>query len=169
MTENVKLVFEVENLDNASPATVSRCGIVYVSDTDLYWEPLIDSWLIKRQESRINANTDEKAIVQGLVKKYISDPDLFLHMLKNWFSVIELSNVIRITNFLQLFTALLDPHVSNGENVSADLYEKYFLYTMMWSIGGVYEQEEREKFHKFLESLKAPLPKISSQKMAVDH
>ena len=48
MTENVKLVFEVENLDNASPATVSRCGIVYVSDTDLYWEPLIDSWLIKR-------------------------------------------------------------------------------------------------------------------------
>ena len=90
-------------------------------------------------------------------------------MLKNWFSVIELSNVIRITNFLQLFTALLDPHVSNGENVSADLYEKYFLYTMIWSIGGVYEQEEREKFHKFLESLKAPLPKISSQKMAVDH
>ena len=63
MTENVKLVFEVENLDNASPATVSRCGIVYVSDTDLYWEPLIDSWLIKRSESRINANTDEKAIV----------------------------------------------------------------------------------------------------------
>lgn len=60
-------------------------------------------------------------------------------MLKNWFSVIELSNVIRITNFLQLFTALLDPHVKNGENVPADLYEKYFLYTMMWSIGGVYE------------------------------
>jgi dynein heavy chain len=30
MSENLKLVFEVENLNNASPATVSRCGIVYV-------------------------------------------------------------------------------------------------------------------------------------------
>ncbi len=35
MTENCKVVFEVENLNNASPATVSRCGQVYVSPTDL--------------------------------------------------------------------------------------------------------------------------------------
>jgi len=39
MTDNCKMTFEVGNLDNASPATVSRCGIVYVSETDLNWEP----------------------------------------------------------------------------------------------------------------------------------
>ena len=30
MTDNVKLMFEVETLVNASPATVSRCGMVYL-------------------------------------------------------------------------------------------------------------------------------------------
>jgi dynein heavy chain len=44
MTDNVKLVFEVENLRNASPATVSRCGIVYISEEELGWEPLIRNW-----------------------------------------------------------------------------------------------------------------------------
>jgi len=45
MTENCKLVFEVENLNNASPATVSRCGIVYVSASDLGYDPVIKSWV----------------------------------------------------------------------------------------------------------------------------
>jgi dynein heavy chain len=35
MIDNVKMTFEVETLVNASPATVSRAGIIYVSETDL--------------------------------------------------------------------------------------------------------------------------------------
>lgn len=45
MTENCKLVFEVENLNNASPATVSRCGQVYISATDLGYEAVLDGWI----------------------------------------------------------------------------------------------------------------------------
>ena len=45
MTDNVKLMFEVEDLRNASPATVSRAGIIFVSDSDLDWEPVLQSWL----------------------------------------------------------------------------------------------------------------------------
>jgi dynein heavy chain len=41
MTENVKLVFEVENLDNASPATVSRCGMVFLEMNNLTWWQII--------------------------------------------------------------------------------------------------------------------------------
>ena len=45
MTDNVKLMFEVENLNNASPATVSRAGVVYISDTDLDWIPVMEAFL----------------------------------------------------------------------------------------------------------------------------
>merc|ERR1719420_1101202 len=48
MTDNCKIVFEVENLRNASPATVSRAGIIFVSASDLGWEPLVATWLLRR-------------------------------------------------------------------------------------------------------------------------
>lgn len=46
MSEDCKITFEVENLNNASPATVSRCGIVYVSATDLGFKPIYESWIM---------------------------------------------------------------------------------------------------------------------------
>lgn len=46
----VSLLFEVENLAMASPATVSRCGMVYNDYVDLGWKPFVQSWLDKRHK-----------------------------------------------------------------------------------------------------------------------
>ena len=50
MTPHMKAMFEPENLANASPATVSRAGIIYVSDSELGWQPVVASWLQGRPE-----------------------------------------------------------------------------------------------------------------------
>ena len=73
MLDTTKMTFEVENLRNASPATVSRNGIVFVSDTDLYWEPLFTTWVADRGQR--NATTppcspEESTWITQLLTKY---------------------------------------------------------------------------------------------------
>ena len=48
--KKVSLLFEVEDLAVASPATVSRCGMVFNDWKDLGWQPFVTSWLSKKQE-----------------------------------------------------------------------------------------------------------------------
>ena len=44
LTPHMTMMFEVEDLSQASPATVSRCGMVYMEPVALGVTPIIDSW-----------------------------------------------------------------------------------------------------------------------------
>uniref|UniRef100_A0A803VTG4 Dynein axonemal heavy chain 1 n=1 Tax=Ficedula albicollis TaxID=59894 RepID=A0A803VTG4_FICAL len=45
MTEGMTMMFEVQDLAVASPATVSRCGMVYLEPSILGLEPFVQCWL----------------------------------------------------------------------------------------------------------------------------
>lgn len=47
LTENQTMMFEVADLAVASPATVSRCGMVYLEPGVLGLKPFINCWLRK--------------------------------------------------------------------------------------------------------------------------
>ena len=50
MPDQVSLLFEVEDLAVASPATVSRAGMVFNDYSDLGWNPFVESWLSKKTD-----------------------------------------------------------------------------------------------------------------------
>jgi dynein heavy chain len=69
---------------------------------------------------------------------------------------------------LNLLTALLQKYIQRSEAVDRASFDKLLTYCMAWAIGGLFEADGRERFHKYLESKNAPLPQIAPSKVSVE-
>ncbi len=57
----MRMLFEVQDLAVASPATVSRCGMVYIALEELGWRPAIQTWAQKTLPAAISQTAGEIA------------------------------------------------------------------------------------------------------------
>lgn len=70
MPNQVLLLFEVQDLAVASPATVSRAGMVYNDYKDLGWTPYMHSWLQKFQrQAEFVEEVSRLVLLQTLIEK----------------------------------------------------------------------------------------------------
>ena len=153
MTPNVKMMFEVETLVNASPATVSRAGIIYVSDTDLDWSPTVEGW-IRKQPS------NQQTTLRGLFTKYMgasnpTDPGHCIDWLnRNVSQVMTVSRVGVTTGLCDLFKGLTEGKGSIDIAIETETrMEKIFLYCLFWSVGGLLEADDRFKFDEYIRKI----------------
>jgi len=92
------LLFEVENLAVASPATVSRCGMVYTDYKDLGWQPFVDSWLDRRSDKQSVEH------LQRLFEKFV--PKVLEFKRRNCKEPIPTSELNSVSSLCILFEAL---------------------------------------------------------------
>jgi dynein heavy chain len=154
MTDNVKLMFEVEDLRNASPATVSRAGIIFVSESDLDWEPVLKSWL-RAKPAHLGPLFEQYFLTYvGSCSGPKNFGHLFTFLNKNCKQVMVTSRVGMVEGCCHLLDGLLSiADLSPNMATLAIEIERIFIYAITWSIGGLLEVEDRQRFTHYLVSL----------------
>eukprot|EP00741_Cyanophora_paradoxa_P002452 tig00000076_g2377.t1 len=154
LTPTMTMMFEVEDLAVASPATVSRCGMVYIEPKSLGVEPLFESWsaslppLAKGQAEHL----------RELFNNYVPDLLHFLRKhLKEPCPTVDTSLVQGLFNILNCFFAIFVAHAhakheDEGHKLPelAEVIDGIFIYALIWSIGGTTDRDGRAKFHAHL-------------------
>jgi dynein heavy chain len=158
LTDRMTMMFEVEDLAVASPATVSRCGMVYMEPGAIGNEPLVKSWLTTCPES-FKLVKNFLPTLEGLFKKYMHD--MLKFMRKNCHEpVFTVDNNLCQSLMRILDCYFADYHDSEAKKVTKEdvedleqSLEQYFVFALTWSIGATTNLEGREKFNQKLKTL----------------
>uniref|UniRef100_A0A287AF97 Dynein axonemal heavy chain 10 n=1 Tax=Sus scrofa TaxID=9823 RepID=A0A287AF97_PIG len=147
------LLFEVGDLQYASPATVSRCGMVFVDPKNLKYQPYWKKWVNQIQ------NKVEQGDLQRLFEKYVPYLiDMIVEGIVDGRQGEKLKTIVPQTdlNMVTQLTKMLDA-LLEGEIEDPDLLESYFLEALYCSLGASLLEDGRAKFDECIKRI-ASLP-----------
>ena len=150
----MRMLFEVEDLAEASPATVSRLGVVYLTPGDIGWRPFVLSWL-KRELGPESLNPE---LSQYLLTLFDSTVDAGLDFRRrNCKEPIVTTPCQQATSVCNLFLSLFARSGINKENEpnknTKELVKKLFAFSYVWGLGGSIRADDAEKFGDFCEEI----------------
>jgi dynein heavy chain len=174
------MMFEVEDLSQASPATVSRCGMVLLEPQQLGYLPLIQSYVNYLAKILLEKDSSHQKTVDKLknVLIYFSDLAMEFVRLNCKFPVPTGPNFL-VCNTLQIFDTFVREY--QGEEAKPiptnieDILMNAVVFSAIWGVGGQIEETSRPKFDKFLlelisgedvqERYKIDVPKVPPMKI----
>ncbi|XP_063895398.1 dynein axonemal heavy chain 1 [Helicoverpa armigera] len=154
LTDRQRMIFEVADLTVASPATVSRCGMVYLDAQVVGLPPLINAWI----KSNLPAIADpiRKSLVP-LISTYLYPAlELLRSKLTEIVGSIDSSLVIK---FLELLDYRLRPLTGKDDRpppaanflaLMPRLAPLWVVWAVIWSVGATCDHNGRAIFSDFI-------------------
>ncbi|KAF5292010.1 hypothetical protein FQA39_LY14127 [Lamprigera yunnana] len=155
MPEQVSLLFEVADLSVASPATVSRCGMVYNDYKDWGWTPYVGSW-IQKQEKRGNAYQE---IMKNNFNYYLNVILEFKRLrCKETVPTAELNLVMSLCRLLEVFATKENGVDPKKEESFEDMAKLWFLFCLIWSVCCTVDEDGRQLIDAYLREKEGIFP-----------
>ncbi|KAL7445854.1 hypothetical protein ACHAXM_010428 [Skeletonema potamos] len=126
LSPSMRMVFEINSLKNATPATVSRAGILYINEVDVGWRPLVETWVQGRE------NSTERNNLPSLFDRYI---EALVEMTRRGYKEVTSVRLInKVSTLIYLLEGML-PLVPEGK-MTPETIESIFTFSAMWAFGG---------------------------------
>ncbi|WAR07684.1 DYHG-like protein [Mya arenaria] len=152
LSDNINIIFETARLPEASPSTVSRCGILYIDKDVVGWKPIARAWLENRTPQEIHEK-DEQRVLQRAFQKTL-DP-VINFVLNDAKPRVRLSEVGMFKTCLGLLAAMLADNIEIGGELHI---ERLYLFCLIWTFGGLLDAHDRKVFSDLLKTLSTALP-----------
>jgi dynein heavy chain, axonemal len=155
LSEPMTMMFEPEDLAVASPATVSRCGMVYMEPTSLGYDVLLQSWLNKTPSL---LGEKFRGMFQMLFDKFV--PSLLGFLRRYCTEPLPTVNnclVDALLHLMDTFNAEFYEKEDGSENRSSSEIEQFltqlpcvFIFCLIWSLGCTGDAVSRKMVDSFL-------------------
>ena len=146
-TPEMSLIFETQDLSQASPATVSRCGMIYMEPRSIGWRPMFRSWL----DTQPDLIKQESTLLNSLFE-WLVDPALEL-LRKQCKEVLSTQNMQLVRNLMYMIEMHLDEAILAQDNAAKNIklwISGVFVFALVWTIGASANIDGRELFSDFV-------------------
>ena len=156
MSSVQSMIFEVQDLAVASPATVSRCGMVYTEPSQIGWEPLVTSWFDTLPEALEPHKPKLKNLFGWLVPPCLrfTNKECKTTLAIGIQATDEITRVHAMMKLMSSLLSCLTEEASPCPEKELPLWiECLFLFSLIWSVAGVINGDGRPRFDAFLRQI----------------